>query len=113
MRDNLVRLFPEPEAAPSRFEELWKFWPRREGKAVARAKFDGIVKGGFLTKTLDKSSGQYFDMQLSATADEIIAGAKAYLDSQFDRSTYRYRDGGKFIPHLATWLGRAGWQDFE
>jgi hypothetical protein len=111
MRENVVRLFPEPE--PSRFEEIWKIWPRKDGKAVARAKFDGIVKGRFQTKTLDKSSGQFFDMELSATAEQVIAGAKAYLASQVDKRTYRLKDEGKFIPHLSTWLSRAGWMDFE
>lgn len=111
MRENVVRLFAEP--APSLFEEVWKHWPRKDGKAVARAKFDGIVKGRFITKTLDKSSGQFFEMELSATGEQILEGVKAYLASQIDKKTYRLKDDGKFIPHLATWLGRAGWQDFE
>jgi hypothetical protein len=112
MRDNLVRLFPEPEATPSRFEEVWKLWPRKDGKAVARAKFDGIVRGQFKTRTLDKSSGDFFALELTATADQIVAGAKAYLASQVDKNTYRLKDGGKFIPHLSTWLGKAGWEDW-
>lgn len=111
---NVLHLFPEPDpvVVPSRFEEAWKLWPRKDGKAVARAKFDAIVKGGFQSKTLDKSSGLYIDMELTATADEIIAGIKGYIQSQIDRNTYRLRDDGKFIPHLATWLGRAGWEDW-
>jgi hypothetical protein len=113
MRDNLYRLFPEPVAEPSRFPELWLLWPRKDGKAVARAKFDAIVKGGFRTNTLDKSSGTFIPMELSATADEIIAGAKAYAASQIDKNTYRFKDEGKFIPWLQTWLGRGGWMDFE
>ena len=110
---NVHQLFPEAKPEPSRFDELWSIWPRKDGKAVARAKFDAIVKGGFRTNTLDKSSGQFIPMELSATADEIIAGAKAYAASQIDKNTYRFKDEGKFIPHLSTWLGRAGWQDFE
>ncbi len=113
MAENVLRLFPEPVAAPSRFNELWTLWPRKDGKAIARAKFDGITKGRFQTKTLDKSSGQFFDMELSATADEIIAGATAYLKSQVDTNTYKLKDGGKFIPHLSTWLGAGRWMDFE
>ena len=109
---NVARLFPEPEAAPSRFEEVWKLWPRKDGKAVARLKFDGIVAGRFKSKTLDKSSGQFFEMELSATAEQIIAGASAYLSSQIDRNTYRLKDDGKYVPHLATWLGKAGWEDW-
>ena len=99
--------------AAAAFEELWKIWPRRDGKAVARAKYLGIVKGGYETRTLDKSSQTFIPMELSATPEQIMAGAKAYRDSQIDKRTYRFKDDGRFIPHLATWLGRAGWQDFE
>lgn len=110
---NVHHLFEEPApVAVSRFDEVWKLWPRKDGKAVARAKYEAIVRGGFRTKTLDKSSGMFLDMELGATADEIIAGAKAYVQSQIDRNTYRLKDDGKFIPHLATWLGRAGWEDY-
>lgn len=111
---NVLHLFPEPDPVPavSRFEECWKLWPRKDGKAIARAKFEAIVKGGFRSKTLDKSSGQYMDMELTATADQIIAGAKAYMAAQIDKTTYRLKDDGKFIPHLSTWLGRAGWEDW-
>jgi len=112
--NNVLRLFPEPEpvAAPSRFNDLWAIWGRKDGKAIARAKFDAIVKGGCRTRTLDKSSGDFVPMELSATADQIIAGAKAYMAAQIDRNTYRLKDDGKYVPHLSTWLGRAGWEDF-
>ena len=110
---NVLHLFPEPEPVVSRFNELWALWPRKDGKAVARTKYEAIIRGGFRTKTLDKSSGQFLDMELTATADEIIAGAKAYVESQIDRNTYRLKDDGRFIPWLQTWLGRAGWMDFE
>ena len=112
---NVQYLFaePTPVAAPSRFEELWKSWGRKDGKAIARAKYEAIVKGGFRTRTLDKSSGDFVPMELTATADQIIAGAKAYMAAQIDRNTYRLKDDGKYIPWLQTWLGRGGWMDFE
>lgn len=112
---NVLHLFaePAPVAEPSRFEECWKLWPKKDGKAVARAKFDAIVKGGFKSKTLDKSSGLYIDMELSASAEQIIDGVKAYVKAQIDTRTYRLKDDGKYVPHLATWLGRAGWEDFQ
>lgn len=106
-------LFPAAQAEPSRFEEVWKHWPRKDGKAVARSKFDAIVAGGFQSRTLDKSSGQYLELELSATAEQIIDGVKAYVDSQIDKRTYRFKDDGRFIPHLATWLGAGRWMDFE
>ena len=110
---NVHQLFPETKPEPSRFDELWTIWPRKDGKAIARTKFEAIVRGRYRTNTLDKSSGTYIPMELSATADEIIAGAKAYAASQIDKNTYRFKDEGKYVPHLATWLGRAGWEDFQ
>lgn len=110
---NVQALFPEVHSEPSRFDDLWKIWPRKDGKAIARTKYDAIVKGGFKSRSLDKSSGQYVELELSATAEEIIAGAKAYAASQIDRNTYRFKDDGRFIPHLATWLGAGRWMDFE
>ena len=109
MRENVVRLLPEPEQ--SRFEEVWKLWPNKAKKVLAKAKYDAILKGRFKTKTLDKDSGQYIPLELEATPDAILAGAKAYIDSQVDRRTYKLKDDGRFIPHLATWLNQGRWED--
>lgn len=113
MTASVHRLFGEPAADHSAdFEACWKAWPRKDGKAVARTKYLAILKGGYETRTLDKSSGQFIELRLSATAEQIEAGVKAYVDSQIDKRTFRFRDDGKFIPHFATWLGRAGWEDW-
>lgn len=81
---------------------------------VARAIYEGIIRGQFQSKTLDKSSGQFMELSLSATEADILLGAKRYLESQKAKGSgaYGYVDGGKWIPHLATWLGRAGWEDW-
>lgn len=110
--NNVLHLFPEPEAVKGDFEAVWKIWPNKAKKVLAKAKYDAILKGGFRTRTLDKDSGQYVDIELAATPDSILLGAKAYIDSQFDRSTYRFKDDGKFIPHLATWLNGGRWEDW-
>ena len=111
--NNVLHLFPEqPAAQASRFEELWKIWPRREKKPLARAKYETIIQRGLRTRTLDKDSGTFVELDLAATEEAILAGAKAYLDSEFDRTTYRYKDGGKFIPYLATWLNGGRWEDW-
>jgi len=94
------------------FDAIWSLWPRKDGKAIARTKYLAIVKGRFQSKTLDKASGQFIEMELSASPEQIIAGVKAYVDSQIDKRTFRFKDDGKFIPHLSTWLGRAGWEDW-
>lgn len=112
---NVLRLFADEAPASNadpRFEEVWKLWPRKDGKAIARTKYLAIVKGRFQSKTLDKASGQFIEMELSASPEQIIAGVKAYVDSQIDKRTFRFKDDGKYVPHLGTWLGRAGWEDF-
>lgn len=113
---NVLRLFEEPAApvaAPQGdFEALWKVWRRKDGKAVARVKYLEIIRGGYRTRTLDKSSGMFVEMELAANPEQILAGAKAYMDSQLDKKTFRLKDDGKFIPWLQTWLGRGGWEDW-
>jgi len=112
--NNVQQLFPEPLAGTqSRFAEFWEAYPRRVGKPVAKAKFDQIVNGGLITKTLDKDSGSFIEIELHATADEIIDGAKRYALSQIDKNTYRLKDGGEFIPHPSRWLNQGRWMDEE
>lgn len=100
----VVSLFPEPEKAVSRFEEVWKLWPVKAKKPLAKAKYEALVKGRFKTRTLDKDSGSYVEIEIETTENEIVAGIKAYLASQVDKNTYKLKDGGKYIPHLATFL---------
>jgi len=109
--NNVQRLFPDATPEPSRFEEVWKLWPNKAKKPLARAKYEAILKGGFRTRTLDKDSGQYVDLELEATPEAILAGVKAYVSSQIDKRTFRMKDDGKFIPHLATWLNQGRWED--
>lgn len=112
--NNVLHLFPEPVAAPvGDFEAVWKLWPNKAKKVLAKAKYDAILKGGFKTRTMDKDSGQFVDIELAATPDDILAGVKAYVSSQIDKRTYRLKDDGKYIPHLSTFLNQGRWQDFE
>ena len=106
----VLPLFPAvPE--PDRFDDFWREYPKKVGKPLARTKFLAIINGGIRTRTLDKDSGQYVEIELSATAEEIIAGAKRYVDSQIDRNTYRLKDGGKYIPDPSRWLNSGRWMD--
>lgn len=117
---NVVDLFqahetPSPQPSPEidkAFDALWKLWPRREGKVLAKARFMSIVKG-CTTRTLEKDSGTYISIELHSTAEAILAAAKAYLASQVDKNTYRMKDDGKFIPHLNTWLNKGKFLDYE
>lgn len=47
MGAQVYRLFDDPPAsAPvGDFEALWKIWPRREKKMLAKAKYEAILKG--------------------------------------------------------------------
>lgn len=110
---NVASLFPEERKAPepSRFEEFWKAYPRKVGKPVAKSKFDAIVNGGLKTRTMDKDSGSFVEIELEATAEEIIEAAKRFTSSQIDRNTFKFKDGGKYIPHPATWLNQGRFWD--
>ena len=75
------------EANNALFDEFWAIYPRKVGKTSARRIFDRISPSRELV-------------------DEMISA----VDHQ-SRSEQWTRDGGRFIPHPATWLGREGWND--
>lgn len=93
----------QPSAAT--FEAFWKLYPRKIDKALAKAKWDAITNGGLSTRMLDRDSGQYVDITLKASADEIMDGVRRYKDwlpLEYDE---------KYVPHAATWLNRGRWMD--
>lgn len=103
---------PNTKIAATRFEEAWKIWPVKAGKLIAKAKYEAVIKG-CSSRTLEKDSGMFINLELKATEDEVIDGIKKYLASQVDKNTYRLKDEGKYIPHLATFLNRGRWADFQ
>lgn len=102
-----------PRVAAVTFDEFWKQYPRRIGKPLARAKWEAITNGGFQTRTLDKDSGQYVDIELHAEPAEIIEGAKRYALRNRKKGTgeYGYVDDGRYLCHPATWLNQGRWED--
>lgn len=94
-----------------RFEEFWKLYPRKIGKPLARAKWDAITNGGLKTRTLDKDSGSYVEIELQASPERIIASAQKFRDAQFEG--FKLKDDGKFICHPATWLNQGRFEDYE
>lgn len=100
----------QKEALDKAFEEVWKLWPNKAKKPLAKAKFLSIVNG-CKTRTLERDSGMYIDIELQASSEEIVAGCKAYLSAQIDRKTFKMKDDGKFIPMLSTFLNGGRYLD--
>lgn len=117
---NVMPLFPihEPESmvVESRFDDFWKAYPfpRRQGKAMAKAKFDQITNGGMTTRTLDRDSGMYVELTLQDSPENVIKGVLAYAESHKNTGSgaFGYKDGGKFIMHPSTFLNRGAWMDW-
>lgn len=112
---NVMSLFAEAPAPvakkESRFAEFWAAYPKHTQKALARAKYEAIIRGSFKTKTRDKDSGGFMDIELEATEEELIEGAKRYMESLIDKRTYKRTIEDKFIPAAAVWLNQGRWLD--
>lgn len=96
-----------------RFEEFWKAYPRKVGKPLARAKWNAITGEGLRTRTLDKDSGTYVEIELQASPDKIIEAAKRYRIANTKPNGWELRDEGQFICHAATWLNQGRFEDYE
>ena len=111
---NVVAMRPVPEAGS--FDEFWQAYPfpRRVGKPLARAKWEAITGDGLKTRTLDRDSGQYVAIELSATPEEILAGLKKYDEKVRKSGTgeYGYLEDGKFVCHPSTFLNQGRWLDY-
>ena len=96
------------------FDAFWRAYPKKVGKPIAKAKFDAITNGGLRTRTLDKDSGSYVEIELHATAEELIEGAKRYdaRNRKQGAGNYGYIDDGKYLMHPSSWLNRGSWQDY-
>lgn len=68
------------------FEEFWKAYPNKTGKGNARKAWKKL--------------------KCKAKLPEILTGVR--LAKSSDQWT---KEGGRFIPHPATWLNREGWLD--
>lgn len=105
---------PEAKPEPGSFEEFWQAFPfpRRQNKALAKAKWEKITGDGLDTKMLDKSNGSYEPMFLKATPQEILEGVKRYdAKHRHPHERWRYKDDGKYVAAPHTWLNRGGWLD--
>ncbi|HXG72811.1 MAG TPA: hypothetical protein VNJ04_19625 [Gemmatimonadaceae bacterium] len=80
---------PEPKRSTidERFDRFWSVVPRKVGKEAARRWWRRTKPNDALTETM------------------ILAMER------HKRSPDWLKDGGAFIPHPTTWLGRGGWND--
>lgn len=77
--------------APSRFEDFWKAYPRREGanpRKPAESKFNALVKSG-------------------ADPEMMIAAARQLSQAESAKGNI----GTRFIPMASTWLNQQRWAD--
>jgi hypothetical protein len=108
-----VNVVPIIQPKADRFDEFWDSYPKRVGKPIARAKWNAITGEGLKTRTLDKDSNSYIEIELRATPEELIAGAKRYYQRNRRPGTaqFGFKDDGKFLCHPATWLNQGRWMD--
>lgn len=102
------------ELRPDRFNEFWQWYPRKVGKAYARAVFHRITTVGKKAQIKDEVA------LIEATPEEIIEGAKRYRRAIVDGSKCCWDDpkavwkiDEQFIPHPGTWLNQGRFEDYE
>jgi hypothetical protein len=78
---------PERAHSGKRFDDFWKLYPRREGKAAAAKAWAKATK--------------------TAKADDILTGLRA----QLPHLAMQRRTDGDFRPHPSTWLNQGRWAD--
>lgn len=78
---------------PHRFEVFWERYPRKVAKQAALKAFTKIIKA--------QPDVEKFMKTLLASVD-MWKGNRQWT-----------KDGGRFIPHPATWLNRGSWEDVK
>ena len=78
---------PKKDLQTERFDEFWKLYPRKVGKAAALKSWKKI-----------KPTAELFE--------RILTAVEAAKNSQ-----QWQKDGGQYIPHPATWLNQGRWDD--
>ncbi len=107
--DNVVNL-----QTKTTFDDFWTACPKRAGKALCRVKWHHITNEGLHTRTLDRDSGQYVEIELQATPDELVEGMKRYKASLLkDGSNWELNCEARYVCHPATWLNQGRWEDYE
>ncbi len=114
------QLRPEDAVDPrlEQFNKFWENYPLKKGKADARRLFMKIIQpGGCDVKIANKDGGVVIGMEethLEATAEEIIEGAKRFIDTfpiKGGGGADHYKRDTTFCPHATTWMHHSRWED--
>ena len=89
------------------FELFWSIYPRKVGKAMARAKWSQITADGLDAKCRDRD-GNVMKLALHAPAQALLDAVKVYAYQCMDAETPQ-----KYIAHPTTWLNQARWEDYD
>jgi len=100
---NIVQLNPQTVT----FEDWWERQIHKTGKAICQMKWNAITsEEGYRTKMLDKSTGDYVEVHLKATPEEIFEGQKRQ-----NKEFFKSGEDRKFLRRPQQWLNQGGWMD--
>ena len=91
------------DLAPATFEAFWQECPRTVGKILAYALWQAITGDGLDTRNLNRDSGEYLDVSIKATPQELVDGMKLYRK----RGWVTEEPEARYIRPPSTWLTRA------
>ncbi len=87
------------------FDDFWQAYPRKVGKAMARAKFLAVTSQGLSVVARDRD-GNRIDLTHQEAAEALVEAAKAYRLDCLDTEE-------RYIAHPTTWLNQGRWEDYD
>jgi hypothetical protein len=92
------------------FDDWWALQVHKTGKVICQAKWNAITSPeGYHTRMLDKTTGEYVEVHLKATPQEIYDAQKRQ-NAEFFRS--QNADSEKqFLRRPQQYLNQGGWED--
>lgn len=98
------------DLAPATFEAFWNLQYHKVDKVLAELKWDAITTTGLDTRMLDRDSGQFVEVYLKATPEEIIAGHKLMM-KHWPRSADFSLIDPQYLVRPVAFLNRGRWKD--
>lgn len=104
---NIVQLKPQPT-----FDDWWERQMHKVGKVICQIKWDAITsEEGYHTRMMDKSTGEYIDVHLKASPQEIIEGQKRQNKEFYEVNGFKNKEAKNFVRRPQQWLNQGGWLD--